>query len=301
MKLQKTKPVSRRSWLPAWAMLLIVSIILVAVASSPRVQSSQGAVSERASALGAIPAPVSTQGVATPFPQATQAQPTLNPMGNCPPNWYESNDQAVLDTCAKLKETISKEQRAQEIATMQAQPSVQTIPNFTPVPLLPPPDYANVVRELPWDPYKGARPVQWRDATSVWQVGAVPNSDYTSWVPLYVVSRPGSNGQPAQSQQAADSSATATTSNANPTLEIMLLEGLGGSVDAKYNKRWVFPQAAGEIYITSVTRPTLNIPDKGTPFPGLQGVISFKTKGGQTGKFDLAREAWILDTPAKAP
>ena len=190
-------------------------------------------------------------------------------------------------------------ERAAEIATMEAQPYYQTMPNFTPQTLLPPPDFAKVVRELPWDPYKGARPVQWQGATSVWEMGSVPNNDYTSWVGLYVVTRPSSDAQSAQ--QNGDKSATTNTTNTNPTLETMLLEGLNSALDARYTRKWVFPQAAKELYITGITKPDVNIPNAKTPYPGLQGVISFKTDSGQTGKFDLEHENWILDAPPAAP
>jgi hypothetical protein len=82
---------------------------------------------------------------------------------------------------------------------------------------------------------------------------------------------------------------------------MQLLEGLGDGTDAKYYKRWVFSQAANELYITNVIKPNLNITDVNTPFPGLQGVIYFKTNTGQTGNFDLVHEAWTLDTQSKAP
>jgi hypothetical protein len=169
---------------------------------------------------------------------------------------------------------------------MQAAPYSPSIPNFTPVTLLPPPEYVTIIQERVFDPYKGPRPVEWRGATSVWQAGGIPNDDYTSWAALYIWSRP---------------SGTTAPSSLTPTLETELGEPLGGGLDAKYYHKWVYPQAVGKLYITNITIPPLDIPDAQTPFPGLRGTVYFKTEAGQTGSFNLATETWTFDQPSKAP
>ncbi|HEY0071770.1 MAG TPA: hypothetical protein VGE04_17540 [Chloroflexia bacterium] len=288
MKEENVKLTSQGTRITAAATFGIVAILMLAVAAIPRVQPANGTTP----AVGALLPPLPTQGVLT----APSVTPPVQPsgMGDCPPDWADSEERAVRDTCGKLKEVTSMQQRTSEIATMQAQPYVQTVPNFTPVTLIPPPDYVNIVRGLKFDPYKGPRPFQWRGTTSVWQVGAVPNRDYTTWVALYIVSWPANTAQSVQPAKG-----NPTSADANPILEMQLLEGLGDGTDAKYYKRWVFPQAANELYITNVIKPNLNITDVNTPFPGLQGVIYLKTNTGQTGSFDLAHETWTLDTQSK--
>ena len=296
--MNNANPNPSQNWIPAVAVLVIMFFVMVVVAITaiPQAQPSQ----EMTSALGAVPPPLSSREAATAHPQPTRVQPTRIPMGNCPDNWYASEDRVLRDTCAKLKEINGMKERAAEIATMEAQPFSPTIPNFTPQTLLPPPAFTKEVRQIPFDdPYTGPPPFQWKGATSVWQMGGVPNSDYTSWVGLYVVTRPSSGAQSAQ--QDGDKSATTNTTSTNPTLETMLLEGLDGGLDARYTRKWVFPQAAKELYITGITKPDVNIPNAKTPYPGLQGVVSFKTDSGLTGKFDLEHENWILDAPPATP
>lgn len=280
MKARNSKPIPERNWTPAVVTLgvtAIIAVFVIAVAMTQRTQPTQSTLA----AVGAVPPPQSTY-IATVVTVTPQIEPTMIGMGNCPPNWDKSDDRAVRDICAKLKADNYMKQRASEIATAEARPSVQTLSYITPGVQLPPPDYAKIIRELPYDPYKGARPPHWRSATSVWQVGALPNRDYTSWSAMYIVSRPGNSA----------------TKSTNPTLET---EGLTDGLDPKYNKQWVCPQAVGEIYITNITKPDLNITDAKTPFPALQGVVYFKTKAGQTGSFNLATETWTFDTPAKTP
>lgn len=282
MKVKNAKPAPKRNWKPVLTTSVVtaavaLTLLTVASATMPRVQPTQSTLS----AVGAVPPPQATSIV--PVVAATpQTPPTMVGMGNCPPNWDKSSDRAVRDACAKLKADNYGRQRASEIATAEARPSVQILSNIVPGVQLPPPDYAKIVSERTFDPYDGARPPQWNTATSVWQVGALPNRNYTSWSAMYIVSRPGNSA----------------TKSTNPTLET---EGLTDGLDPKYNKTWVCPQAVGELHITNVTKPDLNITSANTPFPGLQGVVYFKTKAGQTGKFDLATETWTFDAAPKTP
>lgn len=264
-----------------------VIILAFAVALAPHAKPAQ----QTLSALGGVPLPAPTQSLPT-----VPARPTPTPMGNCPANWDKSSDAAVRAACEKLKASNYAQQHAAEIATMQARPYSPVIPNFTPVTLLPVPDYANTIRQLKFDPYNGAWPFMWEGATSVWQIHAVPNSDYTSWNLLFIVAYQG-NGVRASDAYASNRAEAITTQN--PTLTTMVLNG--DRSDAKYSKSWVYPKAVGEVYITNVTIPPLNIPNAQTPFPSLQGTVYFKAKNGQTGSFDLAHETWTFDTPAKAP
>ncbi len=297
MKAENTKPALKRHWFSASAVLIvatIVAIIMVAVVRSLQPQQAKSIVA----AAGDAPPPVPTQVAVATDTVIAQAQPTQNPMGNCPSNWSDSKDPVIRDTCARLKGVISQQQRAAEIATMQAQPHVQTGPTPAFPTLLPPPDYAKVVQELLFNPYNGAWPFQWEGATSVWQIGAIPNSDYTAWGPLYLVAYQG-NG--VHSSKAYAGNKVEATSNQNPILQTMIFDSPGDGASTRYSKKWVFPQAVGDIYITNANIPTLNITDVKTTFPGLQGIVTFKTKDGQTGKFDLAKETWTFDSPSKTP
>lgn len=295
MKLKNKKSTPKRNWFPKSVTLIVVAIlaiVTVAVAKSP--QPAKGIIS----AAGNVPQPVPTQVAVAIDTVTVPAQSTRNPMGDCPSNWADSKDRTVRDTCAKLKDVTSQQQRAAEIATMQAQPHVQTGLNPVPPTLLPPPDYAKVVQELKYDPYNGPWPFQWQGATSVWQIGAVPNNDYTAWGPLYLVAYQGNN---VHSSRAYAGDRAEATSNQNPTLQTMIFDSPGDGANAKYSKKWVFPQAVGEIYITNASIPALNIADSKAPFLGLQGTISFQTKDGQTGKFDLAKGTWTFASSQKAP
>jgi hypothetical protein len=149
-----------------------------------------------------------------------------------------------------------------------------------------------VVKEFIHNPYYGAWPFQWIGATSVWEIGAIPNNDYTAWGPLYLVAYQG-NG--VHSADAYGGNTDVATSDENPTLKTMTFDDLGDGAGRRYSKTWVFPKAVGEIYITNASISSFDITDPKTPFPGLQGTISFKTKDGQTGQFDLAKEFWSLN------
>lgn len=277
MKEMNTKLTQKRSWFPTVAALAIVAVgIVAATAIIPRMQSAQGIVA----AIAISP----------------QAPTTQAGTVNCPADWYLSKDPVLRDTCSRLKETTSQQQRAQELATAAAQPRVQTIPGFQPVTLLPVPDYAKVVTELKFDPYNGAWPPIWDTTTSVWKDGAVPTSDYTMWDEVFVVSRPGS-----ATQSTPPPAGSSATTNTNPTLETEVFGSMGDGTDREYQKRWTCPQAAGAIYITSIINPALNITDAKTPYPGLRSVVYFKTEAGQTGNFDMATETWTFDPPVKAP
>jgi len=121
---------------------VIVVVAVVALVTAPRPQPVQTieAVLSVPSRLPTLPS--------LPIPQATKIVPTVPPyvpptyaMGNCPRDWSQSPDAVVRDTCARVKGTAVVQQQAAERATMQAQPYVQTIPNFTPVVQLPVPEY----------------------------------------------------------------------------------------------------------------------------------------------------------------
>ncbi len=269
----------------------IVAIVALAVVVTPRPRPVQ-----TAGVVLSVPSPL-------PSPLATGSVPTVPPyvpptlaMGNCPRDWSQSPDRAVLDACARKKGTATVQQQAAELATQQSQPYIQTIPNFTPVVQLPVPDYAKIVTERKFDPYNGAWPFQWQGATSVWQVGGVPNKDYTSWGDLYLVAYQG-NG--AHSARAYAGGKDIATTNENPSLVTMG----GGDEDSawKYNKKWLCPRPVAELYITSISVPELNIPNAQTPFPGLRGIVAFTTRDGQKGHFDLAQESWTFDSPAQRP
>lgn len=213
---------------------------------------------------------------------------------DCSGAWYDSPDPVVKETCSREKAATTLSQ-ADEVATAAAQPYYQTIPGFVPQVILPVPPDAKVVFERKQDPYNGPGPSGWKGATSTWRDGAVPSADYTSWDELYIIARPGSSAQllPAIGD-------TAST-KANPTLETDVAASLGDGTDVKYRKRWGCPQDVGALYITNITNPELNIPDANTPYPGLQSVVYFKTKTGQTGNFNMATETWTFDPTSKAP
>jgi hypothetical protein len=148
------------------------------------------------------------------------------------------------------------------------------------------------VKQSIYDPYNGPWPFQWIGATSVWQIGGVPNNNYTAWGPLYLVAYQG-NG--VHSTDAYGGNKAEAVTDQNPTLATMTFDDPGDGASIKYSKKWVFPEAVGEIYITGASIPSFGITDPTTPFPGLQGTISFKIKDGQTGQFDLAKETWSFD------
>lgn len=284
MKSKNVNPKSKHNLLSALAFLAIIVVIVVAMGLI-RVKPVQGIIS----AVADVPPPPPTAPLPTPLPQSTPAG-----MADCPAGWDKSTNASVRDTCEKRKADSAKQQQAADIATMQAQPYVQTMPNFTPVTLLPVPDEAKTLKELKFDPDGGPWPFQWIGATSVWRIGSVANAGYTSWDELYLVAYQG-NG--VHASDAYDGSRDIATSDANPVLATMVFSSVADVGEANYNKRWTFPKAVSEVYITSVTRPDLNITDASTPFPSLQGTIYFKTKDGQTGKFDMATEVWTFDTP----
>ncbi|MDQ5825760.1 MAG: hypothetical protein M3441_16320 [Chloroflexota bacterium] len=263
MKGMNTKLTRKRSWLPAAATLVIIGITIVAaILLIPQVRPTQ-------SMIAAVP--------------TAKVVPTQTIALNCPSNWYDSQDKALVEACSKLKAAAIPQQQAAERATAAALPDVQTIPGFQPVTLLPPPDYATEVRELKHDPYNGAWPPGWNKATSVWQDGAVPNNRYTAWSALYVLAFPGDGAQTSSS------------------LVTQILDGVGEDSTVSYARRWVCPQAIDAIYITSIVNPKLNITDARTPFPGLQSIVYFKTDTGQTGNFNMATEIWTFDATSKAP
>ncbi len=282
----KSKNTKSKANLYLLSMLTLVGAIavIIAIVGLTRVKPTQRVIP----ALGDVPQPVATAPLPTPPPP-----PTLD-MGDCPNDWYKSTDALLRDRCDKRKADSSKQQQASEIATMQARPYVQIIPNFTPVTLLPPPDDAKTVTELKFDPYGGAWLFSWIGATSVWRIGSVANADYTSWDELYVVAHQG-NGLHASDAYEGDKEIA--SSNANPVIATMVFSTVADAGEAGYNKRWTFPNPVGELYITSVTRPDWSITNANTPFPSLQGTVYFKTKDGQTGRLDMATGAWTFDTP----
>ena len=288
-KVRNQNALSKYNLLPVLVTLFVLATVaFVVTAKSPK--SANGLVST----FGDIPQPVPTQ---VPPPTHTvypAVQPTQNPMGDCPANWADIQDRATRDACAKRKDVVSQQQRASEIATMEAQPQAPIGATPVAATLLPPPDYARVVEESKYNPYNDAWPFQWIGATSVWEIGAIPNNDYTAWGPLYLVAYQG-NG--VHSADAYGGNTDVATSDQNPTLATMTFDDPGDGASVKYSKKWVFPESAGEIYITGASIPNLDVTDPLTPFPGLRGVISFKTRDGQTGQFDLAKEIWSFDSP----
>lgn len=214
---------------------------------------------------------------------------------DCSGDWSSSPDPVLRDACSRRKATQVAVELQHAQATSEAMPVRPTDLPSGLAPLLPMPDYVKPVMEMKFDPFDGPPPSHWKGYTSVWLDGGVPNADYTYWSKLYVLARSGHHDT-----ADIDPSALPTRSDGDlyPTLNTDILDG-GGPGEERYLKLWTCPQPIGDIVITNITNPPVNITDASTPFPGLQSVVYFQGKAGQTGSFNMATETWNFDPVLK--
>jgi hypothetical protein len=178
----------------------------------------------------------------------------------------------VGSICGKVKATVI-EQTIDRIQTMDAEFAKTPIPPTAkvskPLPkmLTVPASYQEIVPLTPDRSYSEATNNPLIDVTSHWSAGVVPNSDYTQWLGIALVSGPyGQNHQNA--------------------LRTILIEG--PQVErARYNKIWTPPHNMGAITITNLTRGADGIP--------IHGLVYFKGANGETGTFNLKTEQWHFD------
>lgn len=223
---------------------------------------------------------------------------------DCSGNWYNSPDTVLKEACSKQKDTNHLTDLASEEATTLAQPRVPSVPNavqtvadYPSEVMLPMPDYAKPVHEYTHNPYDGPPPSHWKGYTSAWVDSGVPDSGYTYWSKLYVLAR---SGRQDARDIDPDAVPTRISGESYPRLNTDILDG-GGPGMGKYLKGWTCPQPIGDIVITNITNPPINITDASTPYPGLQSVVYFKAKNGQTGNFNMATETWTFDPAPKSP
>ena len=127
-----------------------------------------------------------------------------------------------------------------------------------------------------------------RGATSIWLDGSVPNDDYTYWNPLYVITRPG-NGH--HTWSCADGDVVVQT---NPTLQTFVQVTIGGK--EKYLHNWTCPRAVEALYVTKIVDSgRIGLNADGKNFPGLNSIVYFTTKTGETGSFDITTQTWSFD------
>lgn len=206
------------------------------------------------------------QGTAIPTINGTpmSLEEAVRAYTQCGNDWSKSPNQETVDQCARLKEIVVAQQRQQEQQTAEAYlalPRTQTVPGFKPVKLLPEPDWAKTVKEIPLDDLAGGDPTL-HGATSVWQAGSVPNADVSEWMPFLVYAKPGEK-------------------DGHALLGTLVINGTTDQVQ-QYIHTWTCPRAVGTITITSVKGPT--------------DTVTFTTSSGQAGKFDLATQTWTFDS-----
>jgi hypothetical protein len=175
--------------------------------------------------------------------------------------------------CGKLKATVI-EQTVERIQTMDVEFAKTPIPPTArvskPLPkmLTVPASYQEIVPLTPDRSYSEATNNPLIDVTSHWEAGVVPNSDYTDWLAIDIVSGPyGPNHQ----------NALRTILIGGPQIE-----------QARYNKIWTPPHNMGAITITNLTRGADGMP--------IHGLVYFKGADGETGTFDLKTEQWHFDS-----
>jgi hypothetical protein len=218
---------------------------------------------------------------------------------DCSGDWMKSTDEeGVWIPCTQqlLASTSGADDPWAPLATAQTWPTYVYMPDYTPVPALPEQDDFKVIEAIPFSPEMGAVPFNVSGVTTFWRDGSVPTDDYMGWHELYVLTRPGNGASyivTGMGAGAAGVDGMVITTTTNPTLETMV--GFGTS-DSKYQKAWTDPQADGALYITNITNPDYTNINPSIPYPGLQSVVSFTTKSGQTGHFDMSTEKWTFDT-----
>jgi hypothetical protein len=183
----------------------------------------------------------------------------------------------VGSICGKLKATVL-EQTVERIQTMDAEFAKTPVPPTAKVskPLLKmltaPASAKDIEPVTPDRSHSDATDNPLIDVTSEWSLGAVPNTDYTDWFGIGIVSGPyGPNHQ----------NALRTILVGGPQLE-----------RTKYNKVWIPPHNIGAITITNIT--------KGSDGLGIHGLVYFKGANGETGTFDLKTEQWHFDNSSVA-
>jgi hypothetical protein len=217
---------------------------------------------------------------------------------DCSGDWYNSTDRATLNACgsAQNAQKVMEEQTA--IAQKEQEPYYQTIPDLSPVVLLPEPDDAKTIQQFPLhqstnDPnLVQALPHYLDGATSYWQIGSIPNSDYTDWSGAMVATYPG-NG-------AGDT--YLYTNEGNPILDVFGYDGTDAGA-AKYSPNWTCPKAIGKIDITDIVVKTGATGMGADPpnFSGLNYIVYFTNDGAYggtvTGNFDMTTGTWTFDPP----
>lgn len=213
----------------------------------------------------------------------------------CPDRYWESDDRELVGRCVEEKNRLQDWRDAQENMTMVALQAYATpmIANFTPeVELEPPASLRNI---SPVDPmHLVGGPVSFRNSTTIWEIRSVPNSRYTGWSPIYIVSKPG-NG----AKHWYPSMSGPVTVNKNPWFETIIMNADRGQVQ-KYRHVWESPRPVRTLEITNVEptdRRGIGADEHG--FLGLNMIVHFKTGTGETGTFDMLTETWTFAPPAK--
>ncbi len=215
--------------------------------------------------------------------------------GGCPDRYWESDDQDLVGRCVDEKNRLQdwRDAQAEMTATALRAYATPMIANFTPEVELEPP--ASLTKIAPVNPMDlAAGPVSFRNANTVWKIRSVPNSRYTSWSPIYIVSKPGNGAKhryPSMSEP--------VTVNSNPWFETVIMNSDKGQ-EEKYQRRWESPRPVHTLEITNVEptdRRGIGANDRG--FLGLNMIVHFKTGTGETGTLDMVTETWTFDTPPK--
>jgi hypothetical protein len=208
----------------------------------------------------------------------------------------------VRDTCAREKETRTTLEDAQADQTSLALPTSIPVPPLTQA-QLPEPDAAKEIRmtqsndpAVTSDPsyLPNAGGPQFYDyASSTWEAGSVPSdANYGEWDPLWVTTHAG-NGAVFHIKSSTDT----YTVNTNPTLETSVLETTDYEL-SMFTHTWTCPKAVGDLYITNIVQSSSQgIGADGSNFAGLNYIVYFKTKGNQTGHFDMVSQTWVFDNP----
>lgn len=217
----------------------------------------------------------------------------------CPDNWYESTDPAVLNACSYAKAIRSANEDQQAFEAAQASPYVQRIPGSSFVPELPQPENSKQIVDilLPTtnsDELQG-RPGIAKNATSWWQAGSVPSAGYSTWDELWILTFPG-NGAIYNGGDGAT-----FVVNDNPTI-VTFPANSDASATHTYAHTWTCPRPVSTLVVTNIVRgvsPGLGA--DGTNFVGLNYILYFRTKSGETGSFNMATETWTFDPPSTTP
>jgi hypothetical protein len=208
---------------------------------------------------------------------------------DCSGTWWHSTDPVVFNACLAAQGPHNDVDPVSEEATAAAYPGTPIDPSFTAVPLLPEWSELTVVYSMPYT--SDLQPIlpNYSGATTVWRDGSVPTDDYMMWNEFYVLTSPGNGAS--YVEMGTGQVITITT---NPTIKTLV--SICGCGDAKYQKVWTDPQADGALYITNITNPAYTNTDPNVPYPGVQSMVYFTTKSGQTGNLNLSTGTWTFDT-----